>query len=619
MPLLAVAMMAGYLTGSPVQAATFGHSRLVSAVGEPLRITIPVTELSAAEAESLRIFPAPASAWANASLTPPVDVTTLQTRLTDGYTPGSRVLQVWSDQVFNKPIADLLLDIHTSSGVQRYQVSLLARGGASAVQTPVVVSTPDRRDQSAAKQPDIIDQPPVLIRRGDTMFSVAQRHAVSGVTVYQMMMALQRANPDAFIHQNINLVIAGARLVMPDMDALTAISDREARRLFHEQVVAFNAYRQGRGPLVAGDPAPDQPIAQPAPDVIPTDGISNIPESRVAGGDHLKLSSGRATGAATAASPSADSTTQAPAPVGGQDTSVSVAGTAGTGHGTEGGAAQSMTAPINKPAHAATSAAVSNSTPGVDSSPVADLPSSPAGPGNDVSGDRATGPAVGRATGPAAGDVTGTANSASGSGDGTTDVANPAQGPTRDTAEPTSDGHPPVGDGSEADDAVAHRKAVEDAQMRVSMLEENVKNLNRALQSQGEAAIDVVVDGAIGLRQSLTDVATAVTDATIGDEDDSDASPSEQKGSLTTTQNRQDTTTANMMESITTWVQANLIGVIAAALALVVLIVVWILRRANIAQSSGHETVTPEMVKEKLAKIDLDLSEPTVGDTTRSS
>lgn len=581
MPLLAVTMMAGYLAGSPVHGATFGHSRLVSSVGEPLRITIPVTQLSAAEAESLRIVPAPVSAWLNAGLTPPVDPATLQTRLTDGYTQGARVIQIWSDQTFNKPIADLLLDIHTSSGVQRYQVSLLARGGAAAVQAPVVAPTTERPVRSAAIQADIIDRPPVLIRRGDTMFSVAQRHAVSGVTVYQMMMALQRANPDAFIHQNINLVIAGERLAMPDMDALTAISDREARRLFHEQVVAFNAYRQGHGELVAGDAASGQGMAQADQDLISGEGLSNIPESRDAGGDHLKLSSGRTAGAATTDSPSADSTTQVPGQTDGQRTS---ADTAGTLNSAPDSPAQDMAAEIGNAAHAATPAAMSDSTAQADSSPATVLQSSTAGSDNVSSTDTAAEPAAGDAT------------------------------------EAVSHAQPSVGDGSDADDAVANRKAIEDAEMRVSMLEENVKNLNQALQSQGEAAIDVVVDGAIGLRQSLTDVATAVTDATIGDEDDLDASVSEQNGSApATAQTRQDNTTASMMESMTTWVQANVIGVIAAVLALLVLILAWILRRANMAQSRSEGAITPEMVKEKLDEIDLDLSEPTVGDNTRPS
>src|SRR5690625_3957459 len=140
LPLLAAVFVAGMACTS-VHAATLGHSRLVSAVGEPLRITIPVTQLSASAAQSLQVSPAPMSSWAQAGLQPPVDLTALQARLEDGYAPGVRRLVVWSDHVFNRPIADLLLDIRTATGVQRYQVSLLAQGGSAAIQAPVAQAT----------------------------------------------------------------------------------------------------------------------------------------------------------------------------------------------------------------------------------------------------------------------------------------------------------------------------------------------------------------------------------------------------------------------------------------------------------------------------------------------
>src|SRR3546814_12876380 len=71
----------------------------------------------------------------------------------------------------------------------------------------------------------------INVRPGDTMFAIALRNAVPGVSVYQMMMALQRANPGAFIHDNVNLVKAGATLSVPGMAELTAVSAKEARRL----------------------------------------------------------------------------------------------------------------------------------------------------------------------------------------------------------------------------------------------------------------------------------------------------------------------------------------------------------------------------------------------------
>src|SRR5690606_16528343 len=90
----------------------------------------------------------------------------------------------------------------------------------------------------------------IRVKTGDTMFAIARRHAVRGVSDYQMMMALFRANPKAFIHDNVNLVRAGSTLVMPDKAALTAISDPEARRLFMQHAQAFARYRRASAGVV---------------------------------------------------------------------------------------------------------------------------------------------------------------------------------------------------------------------------------------------------------------------------------------------------------------------------------------------------------------------------------
>src|SRR5690606_33470580 len=182
-----------------------------------------VSQLSPADLRSFSAAPAPAAAWQQAGLTPPVDLATMQVKLVDGYAPGSKLIQVSSSQVFNKPVADILLDVRTATGQQRFQVSLLTHTGLDIV-------SPAGTAAGAQALPAAI-----LVKRGDTMVAIAQRHAVSGVTVYQMMIALQRANPQAFIHNNLNLVKAGASLTMPAREALTAISDREARRLFMQQ------------------------------------------------------------------------------------------------------------------------------------------------------------------------------------------------------------------------------------------------------------------------------------------------------------------------------------------------------------------------------------------------
>ncbi len=61
------------------------------------------------------------------------------------------------------------------------------------------------------------------------------------------------------------------------------------------------------------------------------------------------------------------------------------------------------------------------------------------------------------------------------------------------------------------------------------------------------------------------------------------------------------------------WFQEHLLGIITALLTLLVLVIAWLLRRANIARDDDSDdrasTITEAMVKEKLEQINLDLSE----------
>ena len=47
------------------------------------------------------------------------------------------------------------------------------------------------------------------VKRGDTLGAIARANLPQGSSLNQMMIAIYRANPDAFLRENINLVRAG--------------------------------------------------------------------------------------------------------------------------------------------------------------------------------------------------------------------------------------------------------------------------------------------------------------------------------------------------------------------------------------------------------------------------
>ncbi|WP_178372240.1 type IV pilus assembly protein FimV [Pollutimonas bauzanensis] len=645
------ALAAALLMCSTAHAASFGHSRIVSALGQPLRIDVPVTQLSADDLRSISVSAAPASAWLQAGLIPPVDLASLQTRLADGFAPGSKIIQVRSDQPFDKPVADLLLDVRTASGQQRYQVSLLTHASQDAIRSAGASPQGAAAGASAAAMGNPASgghasAAAIRVKRGDNMFRIARRHAVPGVTIYQMMIALQRANPQAFIEDNVNLVKAGATLSMPDMAGLTAISDREARRIFQRQAQAFALYRQ----RAAGQASVVGQEGGAASGVVSSAGAPHAPEPAAGPRDQLRLSGGE-----------------------------TARNRGGQAAGNERGAAQGA-----------------------------------AGSGGaNAQGGGGSGIAY--------------AQGATGSGDAYAQGAAGAAGSARGSAASGTGADGQGGASSadvQADDRLATRKGIQDSEQRVSQLEQNVKHLNEALQSQGEAAKDLLVDGAKGLGLSLPGMASgaggsdapssaasgaagsgasaapgaaaggsgagAPVDSGVGAAAGStaagnaggnagagntgDAAAANGSGlaasngaaSNGATSNDAavdgvDTATpgaaaagagspagnasasgagasaagksgggsaasgagrtgdaappmpsnSNKAEHTVSWIQEHMLGVITGLLALIVLIIAWILRRANASHDDDHSgLVTEAMVKEKLDQINFDLEEP---------
>jgi pilus assembly protein FimV len=82
----------------------------------------------------------------------------------------------------------------------------------------------------------------ITVRSGDTTSQLALRHLSANATLDQMMLAILKANPDAFIQGNVNLVKAGAVLRMPDANEATAIPRGEARRTVIAQARDFAEY-----------------------------------------------------------------------------------------------------------------------------------------------------------------------------------------------------------------------------------------------------------------------------------------------------------------------------------------------------------------------------------------
>lgn len=93
--------------------------------------------------------------------------------------------------------------------------------------------------------------------RGDTLYRIAGKTRPQGATVFQMILALYRANPEGFLDGNINQLIVGRVLSIPSADKVMATDAPQAA----------GEYRA----LIAKPPSPQAPaLAAPPPPVKET-------------------------------------------------------------------------------------------------------------------------------------------------------------------------------------------------------------------------------------------------------------------------------------------------------------------------------------------------------------
>ena len=82
------------------------------------------------------------------------------------------------------------------------------------------------------------------VKAGDTAGRLAEAYRPAEVSLDQMLVAMLRSNPQAFIGGNVNRIKAGAVLDMPDAAAASSIPAAEARQTIVSQSRDFNEFRR---------------------------------------------------------------------------------------------------------------------------------------------------------------------------------------------------------------------------------------------------------------------------------------------------------------------------------------------------------------------------------------
>jgi pilus assembly protein FimV len=278
--LLLVALGLG-VTSNSAWALMLGRSKVLSALGEPLRVEVDVLDISADESATLRAGIASAEVFKSAGINFNPVLNGLQVTL-QRRTDGSAFLSVSGSTPVNESFVDVMLELNWNGGRQVRDYTLLLDPPQITpppvepvqAQTPVTSTAPTASSTSTppqqATQPikpaapsaaskalvkaatkaqikspaNAAGDAQVKVIDGDTAGKIARDHQISGFSLDQMLVAMQKANPEAFINKNINRLRSGVILNLPTGDQASENSAEEARDIIQAQSKDFNSYRE---------------------------------------------------------------------------------------------------------------------------------------------------------------------------------------------------------------------------------------------------------------------------------------------------------------------------------------------------------------------------------------
>lgn len=267
---------------SDAAALSLGRIIVQSALGEPLRAEIEVPNINAEEAASLKTFVALPEAFRAAGLEYNPAMSGLQVTL-QKHSDGRAYIRLSSERTINDPFVDMLIEASWATGHIVRDYTLLfdppsLRQTASVAPTPAQVpaqtTIPKPVSQAVAPglatsrpvaattrlvplQPDTIKKlseralgkelpgntGQVTVKPGDTASKIAIASKPTNVSLDQMLVALLRVNPNAFVHANVNRIKAGSVVNIPTAEQAATTPATEATEIIIAQSKDFNNFR----------------------------------------------------------------------------------------------------------------------------------------------------------------------------------------------------------------------------------------------------------------------------------------------------------------------------------------------------------------------------------------
>ena len=310
--LRALTGMALLLLSGAAMALGLGEIRVKSLPGQPLLAEIPIISSEPGELEQLQVRLASPVTFERVGLARPeglINNLSFAVGLSDD---GRAIVRVTSQEPVQVAALNFLIEVDWGQGrlVREYSALVDTPGALAAASQPLIeaplpppsntiVREPETAVASEPAAPAVETPAPIAttpapvaaapaaavprsavptaansqveVQRGQTLSQIA-RDLGQGYSLDQTMLALLRANPEAFINGNINRLKQGAVLRVPQSEEQVRLGESEAAALVREQMAEW---RQARRPI-------PQPVESVATASAPARAPTTAPAPRVA-------------------------------------------------------------------------------------------------------------------------------------------------------------------------------------------------------------------------------------------------------------------------------------------------------------------------------------------------
>ena len=229
-------------------AMSFFSPVVQSKKGEPLLAEIDLNDISVQEQIELRAGMASADIYKVTQVEfPNINGTPLDINVELMRREGGRYyIKLTSDKSISNNFIDLLIELRWSTGrlIKKFSIALSDTKAEVKAEPktsmPVIGSGSDK----------------LVVERGDTASEIAVTKLEGSVSLDQMLLAMLRSNPDAFVASNVNRLKAGAVISMPTAKQAAEVSREEARKQIQIQAKEFDDYRAELANRAPGGNAP---------------------------------------------------------------------------------------------------------------------------------------------------------------------------------------------------------------------------------------------------------------------------------------------------------------------------------------------------------------------------